>query len=100
MQALVLILQTILYFTLAVIVDKLKRGRTICPRRPTQAHRLGSSTGSIISDFIHPKRNTSYRIEVERGSLTAILGPTESGKSELVNLLATGINKSGFKGRC
>ena len=78
LQALVLILQTFVYFSLAVFVDKVKRRRRLCFCRSLGSASLRRSK-PISADFIHSKRKISIKFEVERGSVTAILGPTESG---------------------
>lgn len=95
-----LIVQTVVYFAVAVFVDKLRRRRVFCPRKVSKAY-IASLKGSrvISADFINSKRDISYKFELERGSVTAILGETESGKSQLVHLLS-GIRRTDFRGSC
>ena len=97
LQASILTAQAVFYFTLSLILDKKRRGK-ICsfksnPRSP-------QSWASPISVTVaHHKRKIEYGFEVQKGRVAALYGPTESGKSELVNLLA-GIQSSAFTGKC
>ena len=84
----VLLLQTLVYFLLSLLFDKFRRDTVFS--KPTKQKPPSSllEPPFISANLHHKNRDLSYEFEVREGSVSCLLGATESGKSEIINLLS------------